>query len=75
MLLVQAGTYTINVERVLFFREEKGGISVTFAVPGKEEAGLYTLQLKGKDAEQLRRWLARNAEGTERPEAGFALGS
>jgi hypothetical protein len=75
MLLVRAGAYTINVERVLFFREEKGGLEITFAIPGGENAELYTLRLKGKDAEQLRQWLARNAEGTERPEAGFALGS
>ncbi|MDQ7040340.1 MAG: hypothetical protein Q9M35_05315 [Rhodothermus sp.] len=75
MLLVRAGTYTINIDRVLFFREEKGGLVVTFAIPSKENAELYTLRLKGQDAEQLRQWLARNAEGIERPEAGFALGS
>ncbi len=73
MLLVRAGTYTINVERVLFFREDRSSIAITFAIPGKETEALYTLRLKGKDAEQLRQWLARNAEGAERPEAGFAL--
>lgn len=74
MLLVRAGAYTINVERVLFFRETKEGLEVTFAVYNQERAALHTLQLSGKDAAQLRQWLARNAEGAERPEAGFTVG-
>ncbi|SHK06684.1 hypothetical protein [Rhodothermus profundi] len=75
MLLVRAGAYTINVERVLFFRETEQGLEVTFALHDQERAALHTLQLSGKDAAQLRQWLERNAEGAERPEAGFALGS
>lgn len=78
MLLVNVGQHTINVEQVVAFRDHDGGVEITFnARPPADAAadgGLFTLDLTGQEAERMRAWLKRNAEGVRgTAQTGFSI--
>ena len=67
MLLVNVGQHTINVDQVVAFVENEDHVAVKFnarngALDGGD-ASLYTIELTGTEAERMRAWLKRNAEG------------
>lgn len=82
MLLVNVGPHTINIDHVVAFIDNDDHIRVVFdaAHPSsngrasKGTGGHYTLQLEGEEAERMRAWLKRNAEGVRGSETtGFSI--
>lgn len=78
MLLVNVGQHTINVEQVVAFSDHDNGIEIMFnarpSVGGKGNGALYTLELTGQEAERMRAWLKRNAEGVRgTAQTGFSI--
>lgn len=67
MLLVNVGRHTINVDQVVAFVQNEDHVQVQFnaRVPSAadSEGALYTLDLRGEEAQRMRAWLRRNAEG------------
>ncbi|PEN13901.1 hypothetical protein CRI94_07545 [Longibacter salinarum] len=75
MLLVNVGAHTINVEQALAFHDDGDTVEIIFASDGEEDER-YTIELDGKQAERMRAWLDRNAEGVRGNErAGFHIES
>jgi len=78
MLLVNVGQYTINVEQVVAFSDHEEGVEIIFnarpSTGDEREDALYTLTLTGKEAERMRAWLKRNAEGVRgTAQTGFSI--
>ena len=79
MLLVNVGQHTINVDQVIAFIENEGGIQIMFSAHSRtSDTGtgdsLFTLELTGEEAERMRAWLNRNAEGVRgTAQTGFTI--
>ena len=75
ILLVNVGPHTIYVEQALAFEDDGDAVRIIFAADGNED-GRYCIELEGKQAERMRAWLDRNAEGVRGSErAGFHIES
>jgi len=73
MLLVEVGAHTINVEQALAFHDDGSSIRIMFAAEG-DDGDMFTVELTGDEAERMRAWLDRNAEGVRGNErAGFHI--
>ena len=78
MLLVNVGEHTINVEQVVAFSDREDGVEIMFnarpSTGGSDGRSLFTLELTGKEAERMRAWLKRNAEGVRgTAQTGFSI--
>ncbi len=78
MLLVNVGQHTINVEQVVAFSDHEDGIEIVFnARPSSgddADDALFALTLTGEEAERMRAWLKRNAEGVRgTAQTGFSI--
>jgi hypothetical protein len=62
MLLVNVGTHILNVEQALGFLDEDDTVTIIFAADAAS-GERYTLTLEGDEADRMRTWLKRNAEG------------
>jgi hypothetical protein len=75
MLLVNVGPHTINVEQALAFHDDGDALKIVFMADGEGD-GRYEIELDGKQADRMRAWLDRNAEGVRGNErAGFHIES
>lgn len=73
MLLVEVGAHTINVEQVLAFHDDGSSVRIMFAAEA-DNGDRYSIELTGDEAERMRAWLDRNAEGVRGNErAGFHI--
>lgn len=57
MTFVRVGSITLNLDQVTQIRDAGGDVEILFV--GAEKPAV----LRGPDAERLRQWLDRNAEG------------
>lgn len=82
MLLVNVGSHTINVDHVVAFVDADDSIDIIFN-PGptqsdpnkRSDDGRFVLTLTGQEADRMRAWLDRNAEGVRGSEqTGFHIG-
>lgn len=77
MLLVNVGQHTINIEQVVAFHQNEDHVKVMFNARSAADAGdvaLYTIELTGDEAERMRAWLKRNAEGVRgTAHTGFSI--
>jgi len=78
MLLVNVGQHTINIEQVVAFHQNEDHVKVMFNARSSDapssDSSLYTIELKGKEAERMRAWLKRNAEGVRgTAQTGFSI--
>lgn len=78
MLLVNVGQHTINVEQVVAFSDREDSVEIMFNArssgSGDSADALFTLELTGKEAERMRAWLKRNAEGVRGTvQTGFSI--
>jgi hypothetical protein len=73
MLLVEVGAHTINVEQALAFHDDGESVKIMFAADGSD-GDRFSIELTGDEAERMRAWLDRNAEGVRGNErAGFHI--
>lgn len=73
MLFVDVGPYTINVEQAIAFHDDGDTLRIIFTADGEKD-GRYTIDLEGQQADRMRAWLKRNAEGVRGNErAGFYI--
>ena len=74
MLLVNVGTHILNVEQALAFRDEADGVTIIFGPDGAADGERYTITLTGNEADRMRTWLQRNAEGVRGTgQTGFTI--
>lgn len=79
MLLVNVGSHTINIDHVVAFIDDDDAIDVVFSASAAEASGAsgdarYVLTLTGQEADRMRAWLDRNAEGVRGGEqTGFHI--
>jgi hypothetical protein len=78
MLLVNVGHHTINVDQVVAFIQNDDHVKVMFNARTRgadgRDASLYTIELTGEEAERMRAWLKRNAEGVRgTAQTGFSI--
>lgn len=76
MLLVNVGTHILNVEQALAFIDGDDTITVVFGPDGGADGERYTITLDGDEADRMRTWLQRNAEGVRGTgQTGFTIDS
>jgi hypothetical protein len=78
MLLVNVGQHTINVEQVVAFSDHDDRVEIMFnarpSAGGESNGALFTLTLTGQEADRMRAWLKRNAEGVRgTAQTGFSI--
>jgi hypothetical protein len=78
MLLVNVGQHTINIEQVVAFHQNEDHVKVMFNTRSGDapssDSSLYTIELTGEEAERMRAWLKRNAEGVRgTAQTGFSI--
>lgn len=78
MLLVNVGQHTINIDHVVAFHQNEDHVKVMFNARSGDAASptpsLYTIELTGEEADRMRAWLKRNAEGVRgTAQTGFSI--
>lgn len=74
MLLVNVGTHILNVEQALAFIDGEDTVTVIFGPDGASDGERYTITLAGDEADRMRTWLKRNAEGVRGTgQTGFSI--
>jgi len=78
MLLVNVGQHTINIDQVVAFHQNEGHVKVMFNARSgdatSQTTSLYTIELTGEEADRMRAWLKRNAEGVRgTAQTGFSI--
>ncbi len=78
MLLVNVGSHTINIDHVVAFVDKDTAIDIIFSDghPGQpDDESRFVLTLSDEEADRMRAWLERNAEGVRGTEqTGFHIG-
>lgn len=79
MLLVNVGSHTINIDHVVAFVEKGAAIDIIFSDghtgSGDASGERFKLTLTDEEADRMRAWLDRNAEGVRGTEqTGFHIG-
>lgn len=79
MLLVNVGSHTINIDHVVAFVDDDTAIDIIFSEgrggPGGAANERFKLTLTDEEADRMRAWLDRNAEGVRGTEqTGFHIG-
>jgi len=78
MLLVNVGQHTINIDQVVAFHQNEDHVKVMFNARSgdatSQTTSLYTIELTGEEADRMRAWLKRNAEGVRgTAQTGFSI--
>lgn len=75
MLLVNVGSHTINIDHVVAFVDRDTAIDIIFSDGPSDEDERFSVTLTDEEADRMRAWLDRNAEGVRGTEqTGFHIG-